>query len=432
MKQKQLVILLILVVALGAVGYYLRQQEGFSKGGSPALGKKLFGELPINDVTQISIKHGTDELTLAKKDNLWRVRERNEYPANFADISDFLIKAKDIKIAQLETVGPSHLDRFGLAPGQGSNAPTIVDLRDKDAKLVKSFSLGKKHMKKSDRPSPFGDMGEEGFPDGRYVKLNDSDSVALVSEPFSSIEPKPENWVNKDFFKVEKIRSIATTFPAQTNSWKVTRDTESGEWKLADAKKDEKLDSGKTSGLGNALSSPNFSDVVVNAKPEQIGMDKPTTVTIDTFDNFTYTLKVGEKTNDNYSLMLTVAAQIARERTPAKDEKKEDKEKLDKEFRDKQKKLEDKLAQEKGYEKWIYLVSSWSLEPVMKERSGLLADKKDEKKDEAKKDDAAETDKKDEPAPAASAPVAPAAPASAPTTTSASKAVAPAAPTAPK
>ena len=127
-------------------------------------GRNSFRYLPINDVTQISVKRGSDELTLAKKDNLWRVRERNDYPANFADLSDFLIKAKDIKIVQAETVGASHLDRFALAPGQGSNSPTIVDLRDKDGKLVKSFSLGKKHMKKSDRPSPFGEMGEEGFP----------------------------------------------------------------------------------------------------------------------------------------------------------------------------------------------------------------------------------------------------------------------------
>ncbi len=375
MKQKQLLILLILVVVLGAIGYVLRrnQQSTIATGGSPALGKKLFGELPINDVTQISIKQATNELNLAKKDNLWRVPERNDYPANYTDIHDFLIKAKDIKIVQVETVGASQLGRFALAPGQGTNSPIIVDLRDKDGKLIKSFSLGKKHMKKSDRPSPFGEMGDEGFPDGRYVKLNDSDSVALVSEPFTSLEPKPDQWLNKDFFKVEKIRSITTTFPVQTNSWKVSRETESGEWKLADAKPGEQLDSGKTSGLGNALSSPNFSDVAVNSTPEQLGLDKPTVVTLDTFDNFTYTLKVGQKTNENYPLLLSVAAQMPKDRTPGKDEKPEDKEKLDKEFKEKQKKLDEKLSQEKAFEKWTYLVSSWSLEPIMKERSQLMA-----------------------------------------------------------
>src|ERR1041385_5251235 len=124
MKRKQLFILLVLVVALGAVGYILRRNE-IPQGGSPAIGKKLFPNLPINDVAQINIKQATNELTLAKKDNLWRVRERNDYPASFSEISGFLIKASEIKIGQVETVGASHLDRFALAPGQGTNSPVI-------------------------------------------------------------------------------------------------------------------------------------------------------------------------------------------------------------------------------------------------------------------------------------------------------------------
>src|SRR5205807_7131512 len=123
-------------------------------------------------------------------------------------------------------------------------------------------------------------------------------------------------------------------------------------------------------------------DVATTAKPEELGLDKPTVVNIDTFDNFSYAIKVGSKTNDNYALTMAVAAQLPKERTPAKDEKAEDKTKLDKEFKDNQKKLEDKLAQEKGYEKWTYLVSTWTVDPLLKERSQLMAEKKDEKKEQ--------------------------------------------------
>jgi hypothetical protein len=105
---------------------------------------------------------------------------------------------------------------------------------------------------------------------------------------------------------------------------------------------------------------------------------------VDTFDNFTYTLKVGQKTNDNYPLAMTVAAQLAKERTPAKDEKPADKDKLDKEFKEKQKKLEDKLAQEKSFEKWVYLVSTWTVDPLLKERAQLMVEKKEEPKKEDK------------------------------------------------
>ena len=78
-----------------------------------------------------------------------------------------------------------------------------------------------------------------------------------------------------------------------------------------------------------------------------------------------------------------MAADIPKERTPGKDEKPEDKAKLDKEFKDQQQKLEDKLAQEQAYEKWVYLVSSWTVDSLLKDRSQLLVEKKGEpKKDE--------------------------------------------------
>ncbi len=130
-------------------------------------------------------------------------------------------------------------------------------------------------------------------------------------------------------------------------------------------------------------------DVAAKTKPDELGLNKPNVVTIDTFDNFNYMIKVGQKTNDNFPLTMTVAAQISKERAPGKDEKPEDKDKLDKEFKEKQKKLEEKLAQEKGFENWIYLVSTWTVDALLKERSHLLVEKKEEpKKDDAKKEEA--------------------------------------------
>jgi hypothetical protein len=385
MNRKQFIILLVLVIVVGIAGIQLRKKEGASwESGNASIGKKLLGDLPVNDVAHLAIKQGTNEMNLDKKDDLWRVRERNDYPANYSSISDFLRKIPDLKTVQSERVGPSQLSRLGLAPGQGTNAALVVEFKDAAGKPMRSLLLGKDHMKKSNRPSPMGE--DESWPDGRWVKVGDSDSAALISDALSNIEPKPDGWLNKDFFKVDKIHSIAVAFPVTTNSWQVSRDTESAEWKLAGAKPGEQLDSSKTSSLSGALGSPTFNDVDTGAKPEQLGLGKPTVVTLDTFDHLTYTIKVGQKTNDNYPLMVSVAAQFPKERTPSKDEKPEDKAKLDKEFKEsqkKQKKLEDKLAQEQSYGKWVYLVSSWSVDPVLKERAQLLVEKKEEpKKDE--------------------------------------------------
>jgi len=385
MNRKQLIILLVLAIVGGGAGLMIRHNSQSAwQGTDKNIGQKLLGDLPINDLTRLVIKQGANELNLARKENLWRVRERGDYPANFQLISDFLIKAKDLKVSQSEKVGKSQLAKLALAPGEGTNIPTVVEFKDQADKTVRSLLLGKKHMKKSERPSPMGEMGDEGWPDGRWVKVGDSDTVAVIAEAFLSIEPKPDQWLNKDFFHVEKVRSLAVLSQNSTNSWKLTRETESGEWKLADPKAGEQLDSAKTSSLASALASPTFADLAVGAKPENFGLDKPTTITLETFDNFTYTLKVGQKTNDNYPLTLAVAAQLPKERTPGKDEKAEDKTKLDKEFKDSQKKLEDKLAQEKAYEPWTFLISTWTLDAVMKDRSQLMAEKKEAPKTDEK------------------------------------------------
>ena len=276
-------------------------------------------------------------------------------------------------------------------PGEGTNSALVVDFKDQSGKTIQSLLLGKKHMRKSNGPSPYGGTGDNEWPDGRYVKAaKDSGSVALISETFANIEPKPAQWLDKDFFKVERVHDIQVEFPNPTNSWKLTRDAETTEWKLVDAKPEEKLDISKASSVTSPLSSPYFNDVVVNPKPEELGFDKPTVVKVDTFDNFTYTLKVGTKTNDTYPLAMTVSAQLPKERDPGKDEKKEDKDKLDKEFKEKQQKLEDKLAQESNCQKWTYLVSSWSLDSLLKNRSQLLVEKKEEPKKESKPTAAAE------------------------------------------
>lgn len=382
MNRKQFTVLLVLVVVVGAAAWLMHQRNQTSwQSGGAKLGQKLLGDLPVNDVAQIIIKSGTNELHLAKQEGTWRVRERSDYPANFSEISGLLLKLADLKAVQSEEVGPSQLSRYQLLPpGPSTNTATLVEFKDQNGKNLKSLLLGKPHLRKPERRSGMDEFGSAGWPDGRYVVLGaGAKTVALVSDPLTQIEPKPEQWLNKDFFKVGKAKTVSVEFPATTNSWKVTRDTESAEWKLADAKADEKLDSSKVSGLNYALSSPSFNDVLPpDTKPEQTGLDKPTVITLETFDNFTYTLKVGTKTSDAYPLMISVAANLAKERTPGKDEKAEDKDKLDKEFKENLKKLEEKLAQEQAYAKWIYLVSSWSLDSLLKERTQILEEKKPE------------------------------------------------------
>jgi hypothetical protein len=375
MNLKQLGILIVLVIVIGGAGLMLHNRQKSSwTGGGADVGKKLLGDkFPVNDVAHISVQHGTNALNLVKKDDLWRVREHGDYPANFSQISDLLLKLRDLKIVQVEEIGPSQLGRMELAPGQGSNSAVVVQFDDQSDKPINTLLLGKKHMKKSAQPSPA--EGEDSFPDGRYVEVGtNSHQVALISDSLETLDANADAWLNKDFFKVEKPKSIEVDFPVATNSWKLTRETETGDWKLANTNAGEELDSTKSSGVTSAFSSPTFNSVLPGAKLE--GTNKPTVVKIDTFDGLNYTIDVGEKTNDDYFLTLSVSAKPATHRVAGKNEKPDDTLRLDAEFKDAQQKAAAKLKQEQTYQQWTYLVPSYAVDPVLKERSELLAEKK--------------------------------------------------------
>jgi hypothetical protein len=399
MNRKQATLLVVLLVVLGVAGLLVEKSRNNSFGeGEAGTGKKLLGNnFPVNDVMHIVIQGPGGELNLMKKEETWRVGERGDYPANFSQISEFLIKVSGLKVVQTEEIGASQLGRLQLLDaGHGTNSATLLKLEGKDDKVMDTVLLGKKHFRKMSAEDAMR-FGEEGPADGRYVMTpHDKNHVLLVGDSLNSADPKPETWLNKDFFRVEKPKSISVTFPdAATNSWKLVRESETAEWKLADVKKDEKLDSTKTSGPTTPFASPAFNDVVYPpGKPEDHGFDKPTVISIETFDRFHYTVKVGKKTGEEYPVEVSVAANLPKERTPVKDEKVEDKAKADKAWQEEQKHLEDKLKREQAFEKWVYLMPNWNVDPVMAYRKDML----EEKKNEGKKDNknAATDDKKDD------------------------------------
>lgn len=383
MNRKQLIMIIVAGVVLGAVGLmmYNKEQGSWSQTARPR--ERLVPNFPLNDVTQITIKQAAAEVNLVKKDDQWTLKERADFAANYSDITEFLRKLWEMKGGQPVKVTKAQLERLELISA-GVNPATQVICKDKSGKVLSTLWLGKKHMRKSAE----GPMGGGEWPDGRYVMVGDElASVCLLSEAFSNMEPKAEQWLQKDLFKVEKVKSVALVSPQATNSWKMTRETEAGEWKLADAQKDEQLDSVKASSAASAMASASLTDVVAaDAKADVTGLDQATVATIETFDGFTYTLKFGKKTSDdnNYHVGFAVAASLSKERTPGKDEKKEDKDKLDKEFSENLKKLDEKLQKEKQFEKWNYLISKWTAESLFKPRHEMLAAKKDEKKEEPK------------------------------------------------
>src|SRR5438034_4442389 len=131
MNSKQLSILLVLGLVIGGLGLYLyKTQQASYKTSDQNLGKKVLGDFQINEVAQITIKNATNELNLVKADDVWKVRERFNYSANFSEISEFVRKASDLKMVRSFNVGPSQFARLELIRPEkatGTNSGTLVE-----------------------------------------------------------------------------------------------------------------------------------------------------------------------------------------------------------------------------------------------------------------------------------------------------------------
>jgi hypothetical protein len=375
MKGKQFAIILVLLIVVGGVALYLshRNSASWSETATTTSGKVL--DFPLNDVSQLTIKEGGAELNLARKDDVWTVKERADYPADFDKVGALIRKLWELKPVQDVKIGPSQLARLQLTPpAPGSTNGTLLDLKGAGDKRIAALLLGKKNLRNTDQPA--GEGG--GFAVGRYVMGQDgSNRVFLVSDTFDEIQMKPEQWLSREFIKIENARSIAVAGTTPAVNWKLVRDAAISPWKLADAKPGEELDNAKASGVASIFAYGSFTDVLAPDAPvTETGLDKPSTVRIETFDNFSYELKVGKLTGENYPILVSVKGEPPKERTPAADEKPEDKAKLDQEFQARQKQLTDKLATEQKLQARPYLIAKSTIDQMLKDRASLTAEKK--------------------------------------------------------
>lgn len=377
MTRKQFFILLLAVVVLGGAGLALVWQDiaAYRESGA-RIGAKLLPNLKIADVAEIRLQDAKDHVTLARQEKHWVVQERGGYPASFQEISDLMIKLVELKVTQSEQVGASLWPRLDLAEpatGKTEGAGTLIDFRDAKGKPLTRLVLGRKILKKDPlNPLP---AAKDGVPAGRYVRVEGGkETVIVVSDPLSSAEANPGRWLRKEFFKVDRIRTLAVGPDGAAPSWKITRAEEWGQWSFAAG--GGALNPSAAVMAVNKLGSLSFQDVSVEPKPQTEG--KPTVVVAETFENLVYTLRLAKKTgSDDYLVNFTVTGEPPKNRAPEKGEKPEEAASRDKEFAAGRKRLEDRIAAERALGKWTYVIAQRELEPLLMSRSDMLAPRRD-------------------------------------------------------
>lgn len=370
MNRKQFLFLIVALLVVGGAGLALfwKDYSAYRDSGAK-IGARLLPDLKIAEVAEIRLQDAKKRATLARKEKQWVVEERGGYPADFDAISALMVKLIELKVTQSEQVAAKLYPRLNLGePGKGEGAGTVLEFRDAAGTTLARIILGKTVLKKDPvNPLP---GARDGVPAGRYVlPPGAKDRMVAVSDPLNAAEADPAKWLEKEFFKAERIRTLAVGPEGGAPQWKVTRNEEWGEWRFVNG---GKLDAGAAVTAANKLGTMRFLDVVPDPGSDPV---HPGTVAVaETFDNLTYRVRIAKrKAGDDYQMSFTVSGTPPRKRVPEKGEKPEEKEQRDKDFIETLKALDARIAAEKALAKWTYVTASGEVEPLLKNRVEMTA-----------------------------------------------------------
>jgi hypothetical protein len=373
-------LLLLLAILGGLIGFavYYQNQQNLSLNTAATRGvklrEKLLPDLQVSSARKFIVRDAKASVSITIADDLKSavVAERGGYPASIEKLGTVLSDLREQTISSKVQIGKGAWTKHSLkAPGDGTEGiGTQVEVKDGGDKALATLILGSNtEISGNANANPM--MGSS----QRLIRTpEDGETIWQVSNTFFDLEAKPENWVDKAFIDVQKIRDISVTAPKAEDSWAIKRgaDTET-DFVLADAKPSEKLDNTKLT-AGSLLSSPSFNDVSTKDKAAEL-LKEPVKAKITTFDGFSYDVQVAKQSkdgSDKYYMTVAVSADIPKARAPVKDEKEEDKKKADEAFAADKKTKEDKLAKEQKFAGWVYEVSEYTVNNLLKKRSEIV------------------------------------------------------------
>ena len=350
MSPRFTLILVVMLAVLGGGALLYQYQERMRRPDNVGtLGRTLFKDLQAADVTAIRIVEPKSTLTVQQKNDRWVIAERGDFPADVAKVREFVLQALSLKIGQSEPIGDKDRARLNV-----DDSGTQVEFAGADGSALSKLIVGKKYFKREvDNP-------EKARADGRFVALpGEPKTVYIVSDPLGQATTRSAEWIDKRSFQVEKVKTLEVRYP-EGGSYRIERNGDNADWRLAGARPDEKLDVTRANAASYSLSMLELADVA----PKGTALEQPVTIQASTLDGLAYTLKVGKLQGENYPVSFSSSG------TLRKDDK--DAERL--------KKVEERLPREKLLSDYVLLIPKSRLEDTLKKRPELL-----EKKDPAKK-----------------------------------------------
>jgi uncharacterized protein DUF4340 len=266
---RNLLLLIILAVLVGGAFFVQKSKEGHlnTAGANIQPRELLLPELPVKDIHKIHIRDGANQVNLVMVGGKWVVTERGNYPASAEKVGRTLLTLSEIKTVSGQIVKKDARGKRKLLTsdeGQPFESGLQVELLNEKGDVLSSMIAGS-YMQSSGGANS---ASMNGAPEQRFVRVpTDGETAWLINDIFYDIQATPQDWLDKSFIDVRKLKDVSVTMPNATDSWAAQRKDENSEFTLADVKMPgDELDTAKASGLGTLFSQPTFSDVITKDK----------------------------------------------------------------------------------------------------------------------------------------------------------------------
>lgn len=290
MNIKTLTILGIITVALIGMAILMSQQKETVL---PQTGQPVFPGLmsKINEVSELVVNVQSETMTIVRDGESWKVKEKDNYPANMGKIREVLIGLGELKILEAKTKKPELYEKLGLenVEAEGSIS-TGVTLKDSAGTTLAEVIIGKQ------RPS-------KGNPnqDEVYVrKVGDPETWLAIGK--LSIEKNLSGWLDKDFLEVEpkRVRRVRITHPDNTTLVLEKENPDDLDFKVTNLLEGEEIQSQfSVNHIVSTVTSLSLDDVQPNSEIS-FEDESVVTATFETFDGLEGTVKLFRKDEKNY------------------------------------------------------------------------------------------------------------------------------------
>lgn len=264
MTGKRLLMLLGIGIVLVGIAWWTSRD---TSNVSPLMGCKLIKNLDLNAIDEIVITAGSETSRVARTDSGWVMPSRYDYPANFENIRQFMLKLERLTIGQVADVNEAQKTELGMTAASATHVKLLAEDDVTTELLLGNIREGQRAA------GPRGFGAPQG---GRFVSNDGGDTVCLIAEALHEVTPRADAWLKTDLLNVagDDLKRIEIA-PQAEPAFTLVRDKEDA-LTLANLNKNETFDSSKRYSLQNALSRLQLKEV---ANPEtsdaELGFSDP-------------------------------------------------------------------------------------------------------------------------------------------------------------